>query len=109
MEQKGIWLSLMDYAAYRGVSLSTIRRYIKANRVKFKEDKGKYFIYVTDDNFCKKELQEEKEILGLKLEVERLRLELRKAISENEDLKTLLMAYEQQPEIPQIPTMRDHF
>lgn len=105
MEQKGIWLSLMDYAAYRGLSLSTIRRYIKANRVKFKEEKGKYYIFVTDENYLKKEVELEKESLALKLENERLKKELREIVAENEDLKTLLMVYESTNTPPEIPSV----
>ena len=110
MEQKGIWLSLMDYAAYRGLSLSTIRRYIKADRVKYKEDRGKYYIFVSDENYQKKEIELEKETLSLKLENESLKLKLREVIAENEDLKTLLMVYESQNNPPEVPTenQRNH-
>lgn len=100
MEQKGIWLSLMDYVAYRDLSVSTVRRYIKANRVKYKIEAGKYFIFVAEENIKRKEHEEEKELLELKLENERLKLEVRSYQNEIEDLKTLLMAYESLPGLP---------
>ena len=44
----GRWLSILEFANYKGKSVSTIRRYIKAERVKFKEENGKYFIWARD-------------------------------------------------------------
>ena len=41
---EGKWLSIIEYANYKKKSISTVRRYIKANRVKYKEDQGKYYI-----------------------------------------------------------------
>lgn len=42
----GEWLSLLDYSAKFGVSLSTLRRRIKSESIIFKQDGGKYFIQV---------------------------------------------------------------
>lgn len=38
------WLPLMDYAVRKGVSLSTLRRRIKANQVTYKVEGGKYLL-----------------------------------------------------------------
>ena len=38
------WLSILDYARFKGISISTIRRYIKAERVRFKKENGKYML-----------------------------------------------------------------
>lgn len=38
------WLSLVDYSNKYKVSISTLRRKIKLNNIKFKLDAGKYFI-----------------------------------------------------------------
>lgn len=38
------WLSIMDYAVKNDVSLSTIRRYIKSNKIHYRMEHGKYFL-----------------------------------------------------------------
>ncbi len=40
----GTWIPLMDYAMKNGVSLSTLRRYIKAGKVPYCTENGKYLI-----------------------------------------------------------------
>ena len=49
---EGKWLSVLEFAAHKKKSISTVRRYIKANRVKHKEENGKYFIFVKIFYFC---------------------------------------------------------
>lgn len=41
---KGEWLPLLNYSTKHGVSLSTLRRRIKAATIEFKLESGKYFI-----------------------------------------------------------------
>lgn len=41
----GQWLPLTEYSVKSGVSLSTIRRKIKSQSIRFKLEKGKYLIY----------------------------------------------------------------
>jgi predicted site-specific integrase-resolvase len=38
------WLPIVDYAVLKGVSTSTLRRYIKANKVRFKLENGRYLL-----------------------------------------------------------------
>jgi len=38
------WLPILDYAHESGKSISTLRRYIKAAKVEYKLEDGKYFI-----------------------------------------------------------------
>lgn len=45
LDAQGEWLPLMDYAIKKGVSLSTLRRYIKANKVQFRIENGRYLIF----------------------------------------------------------------
>ena len=83
----GKWLSVLEYAAFKKKSISTVRRYIKANRVKFKEENGKYFIWTK--NYSASKSSDEKEALELKFENERLKKEniyLKEQISEMEML-----------------------
>ena len=45
MENSGVWLSVNEYSSRSGISITTIRRYIKNKRLKYVKNKGKYFIY----------------------------------------------------------------
>ena len=38
------WVPLLDYAVMNGLSTSTLRRYIKANKVQFKVERGRYLL-----------------------------------------------------------------
>jgi hypothetical protein len=44
MNNEAVWIPLMDYAMQTGVSLSTLRRHIKANKIEFKVDQGRYLL-----------------------------------------------------------------
>ena len=43
-----MWLALLDYSHQFHVSLSTLRRRIKANSIKYKLEGGRYFIWADD-------------------------------------------------------------
>jgi len=43
------WLNIKDYSATTGISVSSIRRRIKENSIKFKAEEGKYFILLEDE------------------------------------------------------------
>jgi cell division protein FtsB len=102
MNQDGIWLSILDYANIKRISISTIRRSIKAGHVKYKEENGKYFLW-TNRNVDKAQHTS-------MFEFEALKAENKKLIEEITDLKTLLSAYEYQkinafealPHLPEI-------
>lgn len=89
---EGVWLPITDYSSYKKVSISTIRRHIKANILKFKEQDGKYFIYVAQSERIK--LKEEEEILKLRLENELLKNLNNQLSEENIGLKMLVDVYE---------------
>lgn len=38
------WLPLAEYSVKNGISISTLRRYIKANRIPYRKDAGKYWV-----------------------------------------------------------------
>jgi hypothetical protein len=38
------WIPILDYAVLRGVSTSTLRRYIKAKKIRFKVENGRYLL-----------------------------------------------------------------
>ena len=92
------WIPLMDYAIKKGVSLSTLRRHIKANKVTYKVENGRYLLWDNDSddlssqsipsiNIDKTELIEN--------ELRHITIELRKAQEEIAELKTLIALYEE--------------
>ena len=98
---EGKWLSVLEYAAYKKKSISTVRRYIKANRVKFKEDSGKYFIFVK--NFSESNSTSERELLKLKFEYQRIAKENLSLKEELSEMKMLINIYEGVKELPELP------
>lgn len=101
----GKWLSVLEYATFKDKSISTVRRYIKANRVKYKEENGKYYIFTK--NFFDPKLKKESEELELKFENERLKKDIRRISEENEELRMLVNIYESQKltsrDLPTLP------
>ena len=89
---EGVWLSITDYSTYKKVSISTIRRHIKTNILKHREEDGKYFIYVASSDRVK--LKEEEEMLRVKLELELVRSQLRQMREDNNELRMLVDLYE---------------
>ena len=98
MNQEGIWLSILDYANVKKVSISTIRRSIKSGHIKYKEENGKYFIWT-------REITVQKEELALKLEVEFLKKRNRELEEEINDLKMLLSVYEHNTQAETLPPL----
>lgn len=91
----GKWLPLQDYCAYRGKSISTIRRYIKSNSVKYKLEDGKYYIWASLNLISKHESSSEKELLELKLENSALKKQLGHLQEKIDELNMLVQIYEQ--------------
>ena len=94
VSENGVWLSITDYAEYRGVSTSTVRRYIKASQVKVKQEKGKYFLFVSGENYQKREQRENREIFELRVGIKELEAKIRMLEEDNNDLKMLVSLYE---------------
>ena len=91
---EGKWLSILEFVSYKNKSISTVRRYIKANRVKYKEDNGKYLIWVK--NYLKNENVSESKQVEIKFENERLKKENRILKEELSELRMLIDLYESQ-------------
>jgi len=102
LSEQGRWCTITEYSQLRSLSVSTIRRYIKANRVKHKLVDGKYFIMIGDQRLKQAGQKEEKEILRLQLENDLMRRELKLIKQELEDQKMLLSIYERE-KIPSLP------
>jgi len=103
MELGGQWLSLMEYATRNDVSLSTLRRHIKACKVQYKTENGRYFIW--DDQpaaISGRPLQLQPAVAAPARDqtLEELKHQLQKAREEIAELKTLVAFYEDQSESP---------
>ncbi|MCO4795090.1 MAG: hypothetical protein KC493_15340 [Bacteriovoracaceae bacterium] len=104
-ENTGVWMSILEYASFKSISISTIRRYIKANRVKTKKDGGKFYIYVSPENVKDKSISDENK-LRVQLENERLKMKVKTLEEEINDLRMLVQIYEKtekRQEPPEIP------
>ena len=102
-ETNGTWLSILAYAAHQEISISTIRRYIKSNRVRYKQENGKYFIFIEDKNNSRPS----DELVALQQENLNLRNTVKLQQQELEDLKMLISLYEnnhhQAHSLPPVP------
>lgn len=88
----GKWLSILEYASYKSKSISTVRRCVKANRVKYREENGKYFIWVK--NYVSSTTSDERAVLESKLELERLKKENRELKNDVSEMRMLIQLYE---------------
>ena len=102
---KGLWVDVVGYARLTGKSISTIRRYIKANRIKHKFEKGKFYIFVPDEGTTFQRDSLETKFVQLKLENRQLRERLNKIEEERRDLEMLIQIYEKRNSPPaEIPS-----
>ena len=81
---------MMDYASQNGVSLSTLRRYIKANKIEYKIENGRYLVYSGTEDMAPVSKTD-----GV-LPFYQLQTDLMKAQKEIAELKTLIAFYEEQ-------------
>jgi hypothetical protein len=91
------WVSILEYARLKGISISTIRRHIKAGRIKSQQIKGKYFLRLpaslqgverpSEVNVSESPLERNSTILSLQQENRQLREEIA-------DLKMLVQILE---------------
>ena len=108
-ENTGVWMSILEYASFKSISISTIRRYIKAERVKTKKEGGKFYIFVSSERLQEKSSKEEIN-LKIQLENERLKLRVNSLEEELNDMKMLVQIYEQsqkttRDDLPEIPVI----
>ncbi|ATH09432.1 hypothetical protein BIY24_16230 [Halobacteriovorax marinus] len=107
MQIEGLWLSISEYSQVRDISVSTVRRYIKSNRVKHRKENGKFLIFMSQENYSKnQEKNEDGELLKAKLRVQELEMKLKTLQLENDELKMLVDLYEnnkQQDFLPELP------
>jgi hypothetical protein len=75
----------MDYAMKTGLSLSTLRRYIKAGKIEHRVEEGRYLLCL------------EGPLASSSDQMEKLQKDLQKAREEIAELKTLIALYEEHP------------
>ncbi|MFG1482403.1 hypothetical protein ACRXCV_01120 [Halobacteriovorax sp. GFR7] len=91
-----IWMDINDYSLLKGISISTIRRYIKRDKLIWKFDQGKYLIQMNEWEY-NDSLSASNAIVYLKRlqeEHELLKKELIKTKQENNEYKMLVDLYE---------------
>lgn len=85
------WLPIQEYSNFRGLSISTVRRYIKTDRIKYKKVNGKYLIW-EPHYFAKEEKLDV--TVALRIRIEELEKELRKSNLKVDELTMLVKIYE---------------
>ncbi|MCK5884705.1 MAG: hypothetical protein KAG61_13525 [Bacteriovoracaceae bacterium] len=91
MKEARNWLSIIEYSQLTGISVSTIRRRIKNERIEFQSIGGKYFIAHTKKAITQANGTEE---LMQRLEIEKLKKVISHQREEMEDLRMLVQLYE---------------
>jgi hypothetical protein len=97
-KEEGIWISLVEYASKKAMSVSTLKRHIQNRRVQSKIEQGRCFVYdpQEDPESSKKEVfSNHPQQDFLEKELERLEFELKKAQQQIVELKTLVAFYEE--------------
>lgn len=84
----------MDYAMKTGISLSTLRRYIKANKVRYRIESGRYLL-LHDDGDGARLATSTASAEFFQNQLEELHADLRKAQEEIAELKMLIALYEE--------------
>jgi len=96
--ENGFWIPLMDYAMRNGVSLSTLRRYIKAGKIPHKSENGKYLIFSTTEaprSALAETMGPSSDTLPIEPRVAKLEVDLKRAQEEISELKMLVAIYEE--------------
>ena len=86
---EGTWVPLMEYSISKALSLSTLRRHIKAEKVIYKTEKGRYLIWDSDPTASAGTDSD------LQFRLQGLLSDLQKAQEEIAELKTLIAFYEE--------------
>lgn len=91
-----LWLPLVEYASKHGVSLSTLRRHIKANKIIYKIENGRYLLLDDTESDSHKAFSASSAYSPVvSAQVMELNFQLQKAREEIAELKTLIACYEE--------------
>ena len=101
----GNWIPLVEFSVQKGISLSTLRRYIKANKIPWKLVDGRYLV-MDDGTFSAPRNHDPKGVAqiatsdhhlasNVEERIQSLELALNAANEEIAELKTLVAFYEE--------------
>lgn len=99
--QQSRWIPILDYAVMRGVSTSTLRRYIKAKKIEYKIENGRYLLLANVDARVPKLNPRAWDGVGVRPEVsaynrvQELEEKLMQAEEQISELKMLVAIYEE--------------
>ncbi len=93
MNTQSTWIPLLEYAMKKGISLSTLRRYIKAKKVHYRLENGRYLLL--DDEGGMKNTPIATQGQSPDENESALRTDLQRAKQEIAELKTLIALYEE--------------
>ena len=85
----------MDYAIKKGVSLSTLRRHIKANKLIYKVENGRYLLWAEDTEEIEPPIVQKDDSSLLQNRLSKMTQDLKRAQEEIAELKTLIALYEE--------------
>src|SRR6478752_363879 len=91
----GSWIPLMEYSMKNGISLSTLRRHIKQNKLTYRVENGKYLLLEGQGEFNSQEIDKGNDSAIIQSAVHKLEKDLQKAREEIAELKTLIALYEE--------------
>ena len=112
-KQAGEWIPLMEYSMKKGVSLSTLRRHIKANKVEYRVENGRYLLFDDSEDDARMSVPPprpqltDSSALHMRAptashEAAQLRRELQMAREEIAELKMLVDLYEEKLPVQRI-------
>ncbi len=89
------WIPLMEYAIKKGISLSTLRRYIKANKIQYKVENGRYLLFDGETDKGATLITAEQSLAQATPKLIKLEKDLMRAQEEIAELKMLIALYEE--------------
>ncbi len=83
---QGCWVSLLEYANQKNVSMSTLRRYIKSGKIEYRVDQGRYLVWIDSIGGAHSEME---------TQLRHMEKDLHKAREEIAEMKMLIALYEE--------------
>lgn len=96
----GCWIPLVEFSVQKGISLSTLRRYIKSNKIAWKLIEGRYLVmddgtFIAPRNHAGHLVEPQLKNSDMESRLKYLEETLLAANEEIAELKTLLAFYEE--------------
>jgi hypothetical protein len=90
MINRGSWLSIIGYAGFRDISMSTARSFIKTGRVKSKLIHGRPHVFVNYEEYSNYSEERDRKYMAVKMELDNLRKTISKLIFEKSELQKII-------------------